>query len=225
MANNITPKLKAYVQTDATGRVVSGTPVFRTSKPKSGNWREIPMYYRGSNPTTTTSTSHGGGGGNTVTAFVKEYWYNVFLSCTNTSQGNLLFYSSSPTIEAGVRIFLDAALTTPVPIGYVISRATFDYKYTVGIDGVLSITECGIVGTYSTSPNSTDACNGLATFMPLRGDIAAPSAIIEGNFVGLGMMIGTPFYVRYLVASVWYTKLFTVIGNYTASQSGNPTPC
>jgi len=56
MANNATPKLKAFVQVDSTGRVVSGTPVFRYSKPKSGKWREIPTYYRG-NPTTTSTTT------------------------------------------------------------------------------------------------------------------------------------------------------------------------
>lgn len=222
MANNITPKLKAYVQIDGTGRVVSGTPVFRYSKPKSGTWREIPMYYRGNSSTTTTTTA--GGGGSTVTAFVKQYWYNTVLACTSTSSGNLLFYSSSPTIEAGVRIFLDAALTTPVPIGYVISRAMFDYSFTVGNDGVLSITECGLIGTYSTSSSSTIACDGSGTAISLRGDIANDPTI-EGNFVGLGMMIGTPFYVRYLVATVWYTKLFTVIGPYVASDSGNSKRC
>jgi hypothetical protein len=57
MANNATPKLKAFVQVDGTGRVVSGTPVFRTSKPKSGRWREIPTYYRGDGNTTTTTTT------------------------------------------------------------------------------------------------------------------------------------------------------------------------
>ena len=57
MANNATPKLKAFVQIDSTGRVVSGTPVFRTSKPKSGTWREIPTYYRGTSTTTSTTTA------------------------------------------------------------------------------------------------------------------------------------------------------------------------
>ena len=57
MANNATPKLKAFVQVDSTGRVVSGTPVFRASKPKSGTWREIPTYYRGTNTTTTSTTT------------------------------------------------------------------------------------------------------------------------------------------------------------------------
>jgi hypothetical protein len=57
MANNATPKLKAFVQIDSTGRVVSGTPVFRASKPKSGTWREIPTYYRGTNANTTTTST------------------------------------------------------------------------------------------------------------------------------------------------------------------------
>jgi len=34
-------KLKAYVQYDGSGRVVPGGPIFRSSKPKVGNWKEI----------------------------------------------------------------------------------------------------------------------------------------------------------------------------------------
>lgn len=34
-------KLKAFVQYDGNGRVVLGGPIFRSSKPKVGNWKEI----------------------------------------------------------------------------------------------------------------------------------------------------------------------------------------
>jgi hypothetical protein len=57
MANNKTPKLRAFVRIDGSGRVVSGTPVFQAHKPKVGTWREIPLYYRGVATSTTTSTT------------------------------------------------------------------------------------------------------------------------------------------------------------------------
>jgi hypothetical protein len=117
MANNITPKLKAYVQTDATGRVVSGSPVFRTSKPKNGNWREIPMYYRGSNPsTTTTSTSHSGGGGNQPTAWVITSYANKTDACNNVNPQTSIGYTQSSTLADWTTLWEDAALTVPFNI-------------------------------------------------------------------------------------------------------------
>ncbi len=56
MANNITPKLKAFVRIDGTGRVIPGSPIFQAQKPKVGNWREVPLYYRGDSTTTSTTT-------------------------------------------------------------------------------------------------------------------------------------------------------------------------
>ncbi len=141
MANNITPKLKAYVQIDGTGRVVSGTPVFRTSKPKNGTWREIPLYYRGDSSTTTTTTN----GGVTPTAFIQSYYLNVTNACNSTTDGNLLFYSASTTIQAGITVFTDAALTTPVTEGYVIltQPQPMQYvKYLVGQGGIISVYDC-----------------------------------------------------------------------------------
>lgn len=120
MANNITPKLKAFVQTDATGRVVSGTPVFRTSKPKDGNWREIPMYYRGDNPTSTTTTT-AGGGGVTPTA-----WFAVISNTGNSDSWkacngigtSLVVYTGVTSLGPGVALYTDAALTTLIPYSY-----------------------------------------------------------------------------------------------------------
>lgn len=119
MANNITPKLKAYVQTDSTGRVVSGTPVFRYSKPKSGTWREIPMYYRGSNPSTTTTTTTSGGGV-TPTAWFAQIansgpssgW--AWNAC-NGFGNSIVVYTSTQSITAGTYLYSDAALTTLIP--------------------------------------------------------------------------------------------------------------
>lgn len=139
MANNATPKLKAFVQIDSTGRVVSGTPVFRASKPKSGTWREIPMYYRGDNQTTTTTTTHGGGSV-TPTAFVLAYWLNVYNSCNNTIQGFRIFYSSSSTIQTGIALYDDAALTIPSTQGWVVDHNMT--AYLINTNGVLSIRNC-----------------------------------------------------------------------------------
>lgn len=57
MGHNINPKLKAFVRVDGSGRVVPGTPVLQASKPKVGNWIEIPAYEGNVQTTTTTSTS------------------------------------------------------------------------------------------------------------------------------------------------------------------------
>ena len=57
MANS-NNRLKAYVRYDGTGRVIAGSLILQRSKPKVGNWQEIPAneccnYV----PTTTTTTS------------------------------------------------------------------------------------------------------------------------------------------------------------------------
>lgn len=230
MANNITPKLRAYVQTDATGRVVSGTPVFRSSKPKSGNWKEIPMYYRGSgltttttttnnNPsTTTTSTSHsGGGGGNTVTAFVKSYWAARVLACSATSTGMLLFYSSSSTLTLGSTVFTDATLTTPVPEGYVIS-IDMGTAYMVNAQGALSTYNCGDVNSYYVSANVNNACLQNDQYFDIAGNVAA-GYDVSGNFLGRGYGVGQLIYIRYVEpGNQGYVIGYQVTGNYTASS-------
>lgn len=49
-------KLKAYVRFDGTGRVIAGSLILQRSKPKVGNWQEIPAN-ECCNPTTTTTTT------------------------------------------------------------------------------------------------------------------------------------------------------------------------
>ena len=49
-------KLKAYVRYDGTGRVIAGSLILQRSKPKVGNWKEIPAN-ECCNPTTTTTTT------------------------------------------------------------------------------------------------------------------------------------------------------------------------
>lgn len=53
MATN--KKLKAYVRFDGTGRVVPSSLILQRSKPKVGNWKEIPANECCA-PTTTTTT-------------------------------------------------------------------------------------------------------------------------------------------------------------------------
>jgi hypothetical protein len=52
-------RLKAWVRYDGKGRLVGGGPILQESKPKNGDWVEIPFYEYccQTGPTTTTSTS------------------------------------------------------------------------------------------------------------------------------------------------------------------------
>lgn len=220
MANNITPKLKAFVQTDATGRVVSGTPVFRTSKPKSGTWREIPMYYRGDNPSSTTTTTTAGGGGATPTAFVNSYFLNGYNSCNSTTDGNILFYSSSSTLQAGVAIFEDAALTIPVTQGYVIPVQIGGAQYTnyvVGLSGVLSFVNCAnqslIEGIYLVGSNPTFTCEGSGSIMSVNVPDTgiATAAYVTGNFTSSGFAPGSSISIRYDInGTTNYVRQFSI---------------
>lgn len=49
-------KLKAYVRFDGSGRIVPSSLILQRSKPKVGNWKEIPAN-ECCNPTTTTTTT------------------------------------------------------------------------------------------------------------------------------------------------------------------------
>lgn len=159
MANNITPKLKAYVQTDATGRVVSGTPVFRTSKPKIGNWREIPMYYRGTNPSSTTSTTTSGSGGG-PTAYVARIATSgpspQWKAC-NAPDTTIIVYTNVSTfpLPPYTPIYLDATLTTlAYPFG-IVAMSVQGYVYEL-INGHTNAfggtgTPCGSITTTSTT--------------------------------------------------------------------------
>ena len=133
--------LKAYVRYDGSGRVVAGSLVFRKKKPKNGRWVEIPKNLCcNPNPSSTTTTTTAGGV--TPSLFVKSYWLNASDACTTTVTGNLLFYSSSATIQVGIAIYSDAALTIPVTEGYVIFVPESMGSYVVGAGGVLSFLIC-----------------------------------------------------------------------------------
>jgi hypothetical protein len=133
--------LRAFVRFDGSGRIVAGSLILRKNKPKVGKWHEIQAYeccnYIPSSTTTTTTQ----GGGVTPTAFIQSYWLNTEDACNTTTYGSLIFYSASTTIEAGITVFTDAALTIPVTAGYVIAFNMT--RYLVGPGGVLSEYSCG----------------------------------------------------------------------------------
>jgi len=105
--------LKAYVRYDGSGRVVSGSLVFRKKKPKNGRWVEIPKNLCcNDNPNSTTTTTTQGGGGNTPTAWVTYIAGNQENACAQTSGWSFVLYTAGSTLGAGVVLYTDAALTT-----------------------------------------------------------------------------------------------------------------
>jgi hypothetical protein len=57
MRSNNNNKLKAYVRFDGTGRIVPGSLVVQSVKPKDGNWKEIDAKECCNYVPTTTTTS------------------------------------------------------------------------------------------------------------------------------------------------------------------------
>lgn len=134
--------LRAFVRFDGSGRIVAGSLILRKNKPKVGKWHEI-QAYECCNYIPTTSTTTTQGGGVTPTAFIKQFWYGAILACSEPPQSPSIFYSASPVLQPGVAIFTDAALTTPVSLGFVINVDPFVYpRLLVGIGGVLSVYTC-----------------------------------------------------------------------------------
>jgi hypothetical protein len=155
MANNITPKLRAFVRIDGTGRVIPGAPIFQAHKPKVGNWREIPMYYRGNSTTTTTTTSISTSTTTTTSApstttttttarqvysfsvaFITKFSANQ--ACGQYSGGSkTTMYSNVATLTTGSTLYNDSALTDPW------SGGQFDYWYAVDNNGTISSIQVG----------------------------------------------------------------------------------
>ena len=216
MANQ--SKLKAWVRYDGTGRVISGGPIFQVNKPKVGNWKQIDANLCCNSGSTTTTTT-AGGGGVTPTAFVNSYFLNGYNSCNSTTDGTILFYSSSTTLQAGVAIFTDAALTIPVEQGYVIpvqvGGAQYD-RYVVGFLGVLSFVNCAnqslIEGTYLVGSNPTFTCEGSGTTMSVNVPDTglATAAYVTGNFTTFGFVPGSSVSIRYNVGGTNYIRQFSI---------------
>lgn len=105
-------KLKAWVRYDGTNTVVTAGPIFRASKPKVGNWKQInaDLCCNGSLTTTTTTTN---GGGVTPTAWVAYTSYNSTWSCQQINGLNRILYTSVSTLTTGVQLYVDPTLAEP----------------------------------------------------------------------------------------------------------------
>ena len=156
MANN-QKKLKAFVRYDGSGRVVASSLILRKNKPRVGRWYEIPEYLCCNGTTNTTTTQ----GGVTPTAFIKSYWTSVSNACNSTTEGSLLFYSSSSTLDIGTAIFTDASLTVPVTQGWVINIGGMSPSLAVAPGGVLSQYTCPTTYSYNVYAafSESEACN------------------------------------------------------------------
>jgi hypothetical protein len=103
-------KLKAWVRYDGTNTVVTAGPIFRASKPKVGNWKQInaDLCCNGSLTTTTTTTN---GGGGTPTAWVGYSSGSSFSACQQVGGTSVVLYTSVSTLVPGTFLYTDAALT------------------------------------------------------------------------------------------------------------------
>lgn len=102
-------KLKAWVRYDGTNTVVTAGPIFRASKPKVGNWKEMNANLCCNSSTTTTTTN--GGGSVTPTAWVAYTAFNPYSACQGEGGSSRIVYTSTSTIETGTIFYNDAALT------------------------------------------------------------------------------------------------------------------
>lgn len=146
MANQ--SKLKAWVRYDGTGRVISGGPIFQTSKPKVGNWRQIDanLCCNGGLTTTTTTTSRGGGV--TPTAWIASVWAGYLNACTNPPGATGIVYTQTSTVGIGTTLWADSALTIPYTPG-----PSYSYIKLSGDPGLYVFTQM-----MTTSITNTDAC-------------------------------------------------------------------
>lgn len=137
-------KLKAWVRYDGTNTVVTAGPIFRASKPKVGNWKQMNanLCCNGSTPTTTTTTT---AGGNTPTAWIAYAASYTEAACGQFMGTQVIVYTAASTINPYMTIFYsDAGLTQPY--------STFNGSY-LNITGtvyqvdisalVIGVTSCG----------------------------------------------------------------------------------
>jgi hypothetical protein len=223
MANNITPKLKAFVRIDGTGRVIPGAPIFQAQKPKVGNWREVPLYYRGdSTSSTTTSTTTASPTTTTTTTATPSYSnagaYNSndpAAACSSwLGGGSQAYYSSVQTPTIGTLLFENSNLTGPIANGYVAMIG----KVFVTLNGAIS-------SEYSTCPDTTttttttslpvftvanqrwgntsgDACGNVnpATTFYTTGPLQFGNYLQDGNVIYLDEALTQPVQYPYIVS-------------------------
>ncbi len=167
-------KLKAWVRYDGTNTVVTAGPIFRASKPKVGNWRQInaDLCCNGSTPTTTSTTTQGGG--STMYSIIDSS--SLEFVCAGVP--GWLVYAAQSTLGAGVTLYYDAALTQPWEGQQYISHEGIVYTLS-GATIIDNGTPCGSVTTTTTTTvvansvnvrasndSAIDACNN--SMIPLQ---------------------------------------------------------
>jgi hypothetical protein len=178
-------KLKAFVRFDGSGRVIPSSLILQKSKPKVGNWKEINATECCNNNTTTTTTT-----ASAPTSFSRQYWVDVFNACVSTLDGTFTFYSSSSTLQAGISVFTNSNLTTPVEQGRVIYAGGMNGdKYLVGVSGLLSLYTCPTTTTTTTADPfyyyvaDQYTCPGCGTITGSNVAIKSPSPIAINAYV------------------------------------------
>lgn len=180
-----------------------------------------------------------------TTVFTKPYWLNSSDACSTTTFGELLFFSSSSTFQAGISVFQNAELTIPVQEGYVFSE--FMFKYIVGANGVLSVYECSTTTTStSTSTTTTTAAplvygdyeasrftqflcppnTGVVINMGIPNGNISTASIIYAAFSPTYFTPDEVIYVKFDQLGITYTKQFTInsVGD-AAIATGSQVPC
>jgi hypothetical protein len=184
-------KLKAWVRYDGTNTVVTAGPIFRASKPKVGNWKQMNanLCCNGSTPTTTTTTTNGGGVTPTAYAIISSP--NLQFVCAGIP--GWVLYAAQSTLGAGVTLYYDVTLTQPWEGDQYISNQGIVYTLS-GATIIDNGTPCGnITTTTTTTVNSF--------FFPA---IASPySSICGGSGTSVNLYSGTP---NISIGSVFYTN-------------------
>lgn len=151
MGHSVNPKLKAFVRVDGSGRVVPGTPVLQASKPKVGNWIEIPAFEGNVQTTTTTSTST-----STTTSTTSTTSTSTSTTTTTTTAGPL-YYQVQVRETCEGPVLISPYVTSYVP-------AVIGKWYTIpgGVIYVLDTANEGNGGNYTTFFEGTprDTCAG-----------------------------------------------------------------
>lgn len=209
--------LKAYVRYDGSGRVVSGSLVFRKKKPKNGRWGEITKNLCcNENPSSTTTTTTQGGG--TPTAWVTYVAGNQENACAQTSGWSFVLYTAGSTLGAGVVLYTDATLTTEFNsyqyASILYNNGTLYQLSDLPGDGTIVnvIGACPSTTTTTTSSAITvgltpSSCGTPAMFVPvsftLGNSICDQDVVIAGDFG----MLPQEFYVIYNGYSRYFFKL------------------
>lgn len=140
--------LKAFVRYDGSGRVVSGSLVFRKKKPKNGRWVEIPKNLCCNENPSSTTTSTTQGGGSTVTMYSIIDSSSLEFVCEGVP--GWLVYAAQSTLGVGVTLYYDAALTQPWEGQQYISHEGIVYTLS-GATIIDNGTPCGNTTTTTTT--------------------------------------------------------------------------